>query len=103
MSDHKCTGHNYVDIVSSSPPIEQVALSDISPQDKPWDKHRKNAEIISSYYKKGGMERYAKRVDLCSRNLDFRLVDDQYRGQKKLKLFKAQFCRVRHCPIFIQH
>lgn len=99
MSDHKNIGHNYAPILQSSQPIEQVALSDISPQDKPWDKHRKNAEIISSYYKKGGMDRYAMRVDLCARHLDFRLVDDEYRGQKKLKLFSARFCRVRHCPI----
>ncbi|GFE72304.1 protein rep [Chroococcus sp. FPU101] len=99
MSDHNNFGHNYNDIVQPTQQIEQVALSDISPQDKPWDKHRKNAEIISSYYKKGGMDRYAKRVDLCSRNLDFRLVDDKHRGCQKLKLFKAQFCRVRHCPI----
>lgn len=99
MSDHNNLGQNHALIVQPTQSIQQVALSDLSPQDKPWDKHRKNAEIISSYYKKGGMDRYAKRVDLCSRNLDFRLMDDEYRGIKRLKLFSAQFCRVRHCPI----
>lgn len=99
MSDHKIKGDNYAPIVPPTQQIEQVGLAEISPQDRPWDKHRKNAEIISSYYKKGGMECYAKRVDLCARHLDFRLVDDEYRGQKKLKLFNAQFCRVRECPI----
>lgn len=118
MPDHKIVGHNYDDIVPPLPTIQQVVvpladddrrqngvqspfatLSDISPQDKPWDKHRKNAEIISGYYKKGGMDKYAKRVDLCARNLDFKLVDDEYRGQKRLKLFSARFCRVRFCTI----
>lgn len=79
---------------------EKISLGEMSERDKPWDKHRRNAEIVSSYYKQGDMDRYALRVDLCSRNLDFKLVDDsKHKGQKRLKLYSARFCRVRHCPI----
>ena len=75
------------------------ALSDISPRDKPWDKHRGNADIVSHHYKRGGMDRYAERVDLCSQLLDFRLVPDEEKDEVKLKLSGAKFCRVRHCPV----
>ncbi len=47
-------------------PRENVlTLSDISPRDKTWDKHRANADIVSNYYAgsaKGCFNRYAQRV-----------------------------------------
>lgn len=78
---------------------EETALSDLSPRDKPWDKHRKNADTVSDYYRIGCMDKYSERVNLCSQLLDFRLVPDADLGELKLKLSSAKFCRVRHCPV----
>lgn len=75
------------------------ALSDLSPRDKPWDKHKRNAEIVSEYYQAGRLDRYAQRVSLCAQLLDFRLVPVKEQGELKLKLNGALFCRVRHCPV----
>jgi len=75
------------------------ALSEVSPKDKPWDKHRKNADTVSAYYQLGDMPDYARRVSSCSQLLDFRLVPESEQGEYKLKLSAAFFCRVRHCPV----
>lgn len=76
------------------------ALSDLSEKDKPWDKHRANADKVSDHYR-GSREfyRYSQRIDLCSQLLDFRLVPDADQGEFKLKLSAARFCRVRTCPV----
>ncbi len=65
-----------------------MSLSEVSPKDKPWDKHRKNADIVSSHYKKGGYDRYSERVNFCSLILDFRLVPKD-KEEMKLKLSNA--------------
>ena len=75
------------------------ALSDVSPRDKPWRKHKKNADIVSAYYEMGELKSYSQRVSFCSQLLDFKLVPEKDLGELKLKLSSAQFCRVRHCPI----
>lgn len=76
------------------------ALSDLSPRDKPWDKHRKNADKVAEYYRDSeDYAKYATRIDYCSELLDFRLVPESERGELKLKLSAARFCRVRHCPV----
>lgn len=100
MFDQLCVGHQ------SCPPIVQRLkldaysfLESLSEKDKPWDKHRKNADIISGYYKQGGMDSHSERVSLCSQLLEFKIVPDKNKGQQKLKLASAKFCRVRHCPI----
>ncbi len=72
-------------------------LSDLSDRDKPWDKHRANSDLVVDYYQ--GLEefqRYAERMDICSRLLDFRLIVDSH--GYRLKLDRAYFCRVRNCP-----
>ena len=75
------------------------ALSEVSPKDKPWDKHRANTDIVAHHYKADGMDSYSERVNLCSQLLDFKLVPDREEGELKLKLSSAYFCRVRHCPV----
>ena len=75
------------------------ALSEISERDKPWDKHRGNADIVSGHYQKAGMSKHSERVTLCSLLLDFKLVPKPEIGELKLKLSSAFFCRVRHCPV----
>lgn len=80
--------------------VSTPALSDLSDKDKPWDKHRANADKVSNYYR--GTEefhRYSQRIDFCSQLLDFRLVPDADVGELKLKLSSARFCRVRTCPV----
>ena len=74
-------------------------LSDLSERDKPWDKHRGNADTVSDYYQGSEFKIYGDRVHYCSEFLDFRLVPDDEAGLLKLKLKSARFCRVRHCPV----
>lgn len=76
------------------------ALSDLSSKDKPWDKHRGNADKAANHYRgTKDFDSYAQRMDFCSQFLDFRLVPDADLGELKMKLSSARFCRVRHCPV----
>ena len=75
------------------------ALSELSPRDKPWDKHRTNSDKVSAYYSGSEFHRYSQRIDTCSQFLDFKLSPDKQDGAYKLKLSSARFCRVRHCPV----
>lgn len=86
-------------IVAPSHSDEYTFLESLSEKDKPWDKHRKHADIISNYYRQGGMDSHADRVAFCSQLLEFKVVPKSSNGQQKLKLASAKFCRVRHCPI----
>ena len=75
-------------------------LSDLSKGDKPWDKHRSNADRVQSHYwKSTEFQDYAQRVSQCSQLLQFKLVPDKAAGELKLKLKNSRFCRVRHCPV----
>jgi plasmid rolling circle replication initiator protein Rep len=83
----------------SSLPNEPPSLVDLSATDKPWDKHRKNADTVSEYYTRSDdLRDYGDRVRFCAEFLDFRLVPE-HKGEYKLKLASARFCRVRHCPV----
>lgn len=96
MSDYAPDQDFIVSSLADDPPN----LVDLSPNDKPWDKHRKNADVVTSYYAGGGEEfsSYRDRVRYCAEYLDFRLTPDD-EGAYKLKLSSARFCRVRHCPV----
>lgn len=74
------------------------ALSDLSPRDKPWDKHRHYADRVEGLYKGSEFQSYSSRINTCSELLQFGLVlgDDDC---LKLRLRNARFCRVRHCPV----
>lgn len=73
-------------------------LDDLSERDKPWDKHRGNADKAANHYRgTKEFDQYAQRMDFCSQLLDFRLVPDE--RECKLKLDAARFCRVRYCPV----
>jgi plasmid rolling circle replication initiator protein Rep len=74
-------------------------LSDLSNRDKPWDKHRSNADKVEAHYAGSEFQDYGDRVHYCSEFLDFRLVPEEFDGLLKLKLNSARFCRVRHCPV----
>jgi len=89
------------DIKSLDAPIlhdESPTLTDLSPRDKPWDKHRSNSDRVAKHYAGSDFHRYSERMTFCSELLDFKLTpsdDDSY----ALKLSSARFCRVRHCPV----
>ena len=75
------------------------ALSEISNRDKPWDKHRGNSDKAADHYRGSDFDNYGQRMDFCSQLLDFKLVPEADKGELKLKLSTAKFCRVRHCPV----
>jgi len=77
---------------------QSPALSEISAQDKPWDKHRAFADRVEGFYAGSDFHRYSQRIHDCSELLKFGLIlgDDE---ALKLKLRTAKFCRLRHCPV----
>lgn len=78
--------------------INAPCLSDLSTRDKPWDKHRGNADKAANHYRgDADFDKYATRMDFCSQLLDFKMVAEEH--EYKLKLDTARFCRVRHCPV----
>jgi plasmid rolling circle replication initiator protein Rep len=77
---------------------QQPALSDLSPQDKPWDKHRSFSDAVEGLYRGSEFQDYAERMHFCSEFLKFGLVSGED-DALKLKLRAARFCRVRHCPV----
>jgi plasmid rolling circle replication initiator protein Rep len=83
------------DSESNSQPL---ALSDASPKDKPWDKHRAFADRVQTHYAGSDFSDYSARINFCSQLLEFGFGMDS-RDALKLKLKSARFCRVRHCPV----
>lgn len=77
---------------------KDVLLSDLSPKDKPWDKHRGFADTIQSHYNGSKFDRYSQRISFCSQLLEFGLKAAEDKTIQ-LKLRSAKFCRVRHCPV----
>src|SRR5260370_11291951 len=80
---------------------EPEFLSDWSPRDKPWDKHRAYADQIAEMYGTcPEFQNLARRVSECSLSLGFAWAPDwQDPTVDTLKLRQAHFCPVRHCPI----
>ena len=75
-------------------------LGDLSDRDKSWDRHKQNSDCVADYYRLlQEFQKYAERIDSCAQLLDFRLVVDEIENGYKLKLYSAQFCRVRNCPV----
>lgn len=75
-------------------------LSDLSPKDKPWDKHKRNTVSVRRMYEQEQeFQRYAERMGTCSGFLEFTQKIDEKTGEVTYKLKGARFCRVRHCPI----
>lgn len=99
-SDASIGLNSYVPSLSNSVESDQtLGLSDLSERDKPWDKHRGNADKVSNHYARSRYQKYSDRITDCSQLLDFRLVPNSDDGVYKLKLAATKFCRVRHCPV----
>ena len=56
---------------------QSPALSDISAQDKPWDKHRAFADRVEDFYRGSSFHRYSQRIHDCSELLKFGLVSQE--------------------------
>ena len=77
-----------------------VALSELSPRDGSWDKHRHSADLVADLYRGNIVfDTYAQRMDSCAQILNFKLVPDLDLGELQLKLSAAHFCRVPQCPV----
>ncbi len=55
---------------------DKLNLSDVSPKDKPWDKHRGFADQVQSHYAGSKFEKYCERVSFCSQ-IDLASAIDQ--------------------------
>ena len=97
-SDSKAFAINSITCESDDSNNQQPALSEISPGDKPWDKHRSFADRVEGFYRGSEFSSYGERIHYCSELLQFGLAlqDDE---SLKLKLRAARFCRIRHCPV----
>lgn len=102
MSDCSKAGRGIsISIVAPLPAdvtTQAPALSDLSPGDKPWDKHRSFADKVEQHYSGSEFQDYSNRVRDCSQLLSFGLAF-QEDSSMKLRLRSARFCRVRHCPV----
>ncbi len=76
-----------------------IALSELSCRDKVWDIHKQNAIRISSLYSSGGNKKYALRIYLCAKQLEFITETCGNSGELKFKLKTAKFCRIKLCPV----
>lgn len=75
-------------------------LSVYSARDSVWDGHRGDADEVGAIYATAEeFTKYAQRIDACAGRLGFAWLTDKGTGELSLKLRKAEFCRVRHCPI----
>ena len=74
-------------------------LASYSEKDAQWDKHRKNLDTITSYYKHcDEFESLAERTYSCSRHLLFKRASDSD-GNSAIKLQRVFTCKVRLCTI----
>lgn len=75
-------------------------LTDYSKDGGKWDLRRSFAEDIATFYASCiEFEKQAQRMGNCSGYLRFAHKINKETGELELKLRKASFCRVRHCPV----
>src|SRR5260221_11927338 len=76
-------------------------LSTLSPRDKPWDRHRSEADQVEAVDATGAIrrdQRYGERVAACSQTLEFARRPPAKKKQLNFTLKHSWFCRVRHIP-----
>lgn len=73
-------------------------LAEYSPKDSKWDTERAKTQKMADFlYESGRFEKWAERMDGCTRVLSFSESIDQVTGVIKPKLSDAYFCHCRHC------
>ena len=77
--------------------MNEFYLTEKSQRDKPWDKHRSQAQDVQNLYALTEYGHYSERIKNCSPWLIFDVFDHPEKGEK-YKLKGARFCRCRHCP-----
>ena len=96
----RITATNCINDTPKTASNTDIALTDYSKRDAPWDTHRAQAQDVMAIYETvKDFERYAERISGCSGVLRFGMVVDPETGELRLKLREAQFCRVRNCPV----
>lgn len=81
--------------------IEAPALLSTLPNERPWVRHRAQADFIEDIYlnaPEDWLKRYSSRMQLCSQLLEYGWKSDAD-GVVNLKFKRTSFCRVRHCPV----
>lgn len=76
-----------------------IYLSAVSPKDKPWDKHKAEADKVRDLYRGTILDKFAGRIDSCSGYLEFGWSTNPKTNLLEFRLQSARFCRVRHCPV----
>ena len=77
-----------------------VALFELLPRDRFWDKHRHSVDLVADlYWGNIAFDIYAQRMDSCAQILDFKLVLDLDLGELQLELLVVYFCRVSRFPV----
>ena len=76
------------------------ALADYSPKDANWDGERAITQLMSEFlFEMERYERWAERMDGCTRTLRFGELVNMETGEINPKLVNAFFCHCRHCRI----
>lgn len=84
-------------MVSNAHPAVKFFLTDLSKNDKPWDKHKTESVQISNAFSRH--QNFTKRgynINQCADWLTYHATND---ADKPLKLSQANFCRDRACPV----
>ena len=77
-----------------------VPLASYSPKDAKWDTQRGMVQQMSDFlYEVQRFEKWAERMDGCTRTLAFGEVIDMDTGEVKPKLVNTFFCHCRHCQL----
>lgn len=84
-------------MVSNTPKIVNFFLSEISPIDKPWDKHKTECVQVSNAFSLH--KNFKKRGYILNQCADWLIYHATHNPNKPLSLAKASFCRDRACPI----
>ena len=77
-----------------------IFLSDVSPDDKPWDSHKaenQQMQELLTGVEGDDIERIRERLAECGLWLIFNHTKPDER-ERTFKLYQASFCRVRTCP-----
>ena len=91
-----------ITVSKKKPEVKGSLLSDVSERDGKWDKHRSNTQTIGALYHRAEdakFERLGERMSECSGVLHFDQTLDMETGELGIKLKRAMFCKVRHCPV----
>lgn len=76
------------------------ALSDYSPKDAKWDRDRSITQDMSEFlYAVQRYERWAERMDGCTRSVGFGEIMNPETGEIIKKAVETFFCECRHCTM----